>query len=83
MKIYTITDNEEPGVEAFTTLVDACKALGVSYRMAILGKRIFKGKVITECKLIKSANKRRNGFKCLEVARMARYKEDNSFDEDI
>jgi hypothetical protein len=51
--------------------------------MAILGKRIFKGKVITEAKLIKSSNKRRNGFKCLEVTRMENYKRDNSYDEDI
>ena len=83
MKVYVCIDNGEAINQVFTSLRDGCNALGVSYQMAVRGKRIFKSKVIVEAEVIKCVAKRRNGFKCLEVARMARYKEDNSFDEDI
>ena len=83
MKVYVCIDNGEAINQVFTSLRDGCNALGVSYQMAVRGKRIFKSKVIVEAEVIKCVAMRRNGFKCLEVARMARYKNDISFEEDI
>ena len=69
--------------DGFTSLLAACKSAGVSYRAAVRGKRIFKGVILTEVKLIKNKALKRDGFACLEVTRMANYKRDNSYDEDI
>lgn len=69
--------------EVKTSLFAACKASGVAYRTALRGKRIFKGVILTEVTLIKNKALKRDGFSCLEVTRMANYKRDNSFDEDI
>ena len=48
--------------EAYTTLKDACSNLGVSYQMALRGKREFKkGLILTEVKIHKSIGKIREG----------------------
>lgn len=69
--------------EAHTTLKAVCKAYSVPHRSAVRGKRIFKGVILTEVTLIKNKALKRDGFACLEVTRMARYKEDSTYDEDI
>ncbi len=69
--------------EVKTSLYAACKASGVAYRTALRGKRIFKGVILTEVNLIKNKALKRDGFACLEIARMERYKRDSSFNEDI
>ena len=69
--------------EAHTTLKAVCKAYSVPHRSAVRGKRIFKGIILTEVKVIKNKALKRDGFACLEVTRMANYKRDNSFDENI
>jgi hypothetical protein len=82
MKVYILTDNGEVNPEVFTTLAAACKALGVSYRMALRGKRTFKNKTITEATIVKSSAKVRQGFKCLEEQRMNSWAKDSTYNED-
>jgi len=53
-KCYLIADYNILHKEAYTTLMDACNSLGVSYRMAMKGKREFKSKVIIEADIIQS-----------------------------
>ena len=59
---FVVSSNGVVSAEAYTTLKDACSNLGVSYRMAILGKREFKGnRVITSVKINKNVNLIRKG----------------------
>lgn len=69
--------------EAHTTLKAVCKAFKVPHRSAVRGKRIFKGVILTEVTLTKNKALKRDGFACLEVTRMANYKRDSSYDDDI
>ena len=81
--MWGITIDNVIQTKVYTTLREACKASDVSYFSALRGKRIFKGVILTEVKLIRNKALKRDGFACLEVTRMANYKRDNSFDEDI
>jgi len=69
--------------KVYTTLREACKAADVSYFSALRGKRIFKDCILTEVTLVKNKALKRDGFACLEVTRMANYKRDSSYDDDI
>ena len=53
-KCYLVATDNILHSECYTTLVDACNSLGVSYRMAMQGKRVFKDRVIIDADIIQS-----------------------------
>jgi len=53
-KCYVISINGIVCNEVYTTLKDACESLGVSYQMALRGKREFKKGLITDGVIEKS-----------------------------
>lgn len=62
-KCYIISTNGVVCNEVYSTLKDACDNLGVSYQMAIRGKREFKRGLITDAKIEKSFAKVMQGRK--------------------